>query len=108
MRQPIPRRALLAAPFISLATAHAQGSFPERPIRLIIPWPPGASADVFLRTVAEQAGKRLDQLILPENRPGANATLGAVALKDARPDGYSLAQIHTGVLRAALMAQRPS
>jgi tripartite-type tricarboxylate transporter receptor subunit TctC len=108
MRQPIPRRALLAAPFVSLATAHAQGSFPERPIRLIIPWPPGASADVFLRTIAEQAGKRLGQLVLPENRPGANATLGAVALKDARPDGYTLAQVHTGVLRAALMAERPT
>jgi tripartite-type tricarboxylate transporter receptor subunit TctC len=84
------------------------GSFPERAIRLIIPWPPGASADVFLRTIAEQAGKRLGQLVVPENRPGANAALGAVALKDARPDGYTLAQVHTGVLRAALTAERQS
>lgn len=94
--------ALLARP------ALAQGSFPERPIRLLIPWPPGASADVFLRALAEQAGRRLGQLVLPENRPGASGTLGAAALKDARPDGYTLAQIHTGVFRAALATDRPT
>jgi len=94
--------ALLAGP------ARAQGAWPERPIRLYIPWPPGASADVFLRALADQAGRRLGQLVVPENRPGASGSLGAAALKDARPDGYTLAQIHTGVFRAALAAERPT
>lgn len=106
----VPRRALLAgltaAPLLA-RPLRAEG-FPEKPIRLVIPWPPGASAEVFLRSIADQAGKRLGQPVVPENRPGANATLGAVALKEARPDGYTIAQIHTGVFRAAWVADRPS
>ena len=102
----LARRTLLASPLLSLP-AYAQG-FPERSIRLIIPWPAGASADIFLRTVADLAGKRLGQPVVPENRPGASATLGAVLLKDAKPDGYTLAQIHSGVVRAQLMADKPS
>lgn len=94
----------MAAP----AIARAQGDFPNRPIRLVIPWPPGASADAFLRTIADQAGKRLGQNVVPDNKPGANGTFGAIALKDAKPDGYTLAQIHTGVVRAQLMAEPPA
>jgi tripartite-type tricarboxylate transporter receptor subunit TctC len=111
MRQPIiARRALLGTLLATpaLVPALAQGGFPDRPIRLVIPWPPGASADIFLRTIADQAGKRLGQQVIPETKPGANATLGAVAIKDARPDGYTLAQIHTGVFRAAWATDRPS
>jgi tripartite-type tricarboxylate transporter receptor subunit TctC len=104
----LPRRTLLLSALAAPSVARAQADFPSRTIRLIIPWPPGASADAFLRTIADQAGKRLGQAMVPDNRPGANATLGAVALKDAKPDGYTLAQIHTGVFRAALMADQPS
>jgi len=105
------RRALLATSLLatpSLATPALAQGFPERGMRLIIPWPPGAAADIFLRTVADLAGKRLGQPMVPENRPGASASLGAVALKDARPDGYTLSQAHAGVLRAALVADRPA
>jgi tripartite-type tricarboxylate transporter receptor subunit TctC len=108
-RTGVARRAVLFAPALLPARlSSAQGSFPDRPIRLLIPWPPGASADVFLRAIAEQAGRRLGQPVVPENRPGASGSLGAAALKDARPDGYLLAQIHTGVHRAALAAERPT
>ena len=107
MQPSLPRRMILAAGLASPAIARAQGSWPDRPIKLIIPWPPGASADVFLRSIADQAGKRLGQTVLPENRPGANGSLGGGVLKDARPDGYTLAQIHTGVFRAAMTAERP-
>jgi tripartite-type tricarboxylate transporter receptor subunit TctC len=103
------RRTLLAAPAMLAAPGlRAQGSFPDRPIRLLIPWPPGASADVFLRAVAEAAGRRLGQPVVPENRPGASGTLGAAALKDARPDGYTLAQLFSGVHRFVLASERPS
>lgn len=102
----LARRSLLGS--LLAAPALAQGSFPDRPIRLVIPWPPGASADVFLRTIADQASKRLGVQVVPETKPGANATLGAVAIKDARPDGYTIAQIHTGVFRAAWATDKPS
>src|SRR5882762_4080267 len=95
---------ILGAP----AVAQAQGDFPNRAIKLVIPWPPGASADAFLRTIADQAGKRLGQTVVPDNKPGANGSLGAVVLKDSKPDGYTLAQVHTGVVRAQLMAERPA
>ena len=65
-----------------------------------------ASADAFLRVIAEQTGRRLGQSMIPDNKPGANASLSGVALKDAKPDGYTLGQIHTGTFRAAMMADK--
>ncbi|HEY4168598.1 MAG TPA: tripartite tricarboxylate transporter substrate binding protein [Reyranella sp.] len=98
----------LAAPAIAPGITRAEGDYPNRTIRLVIPWPPGASADAFLRIMAEQAGKRLGQSMVPDNKPGANGSLSGVALKDARPDGYTLGQIHTGTFRAALMTDKPA
>jgi tripartite-type tricarboxylate transporter receptor subunit TctC len=106
--RPVTRRTVLASALVAPAVARAQGDFPNRTIRLVIPWPPGASADAFLRTIADQAGKRLGQTVVPDNKPGANGSLGAVVLKDSRPDGYVLAQIHTGVVRAQLMTDQPA
>lgn len=113
MRHPLSRRTVLlsalATPsIVAPSIVRAQANWPERTIRLVIPWPPGASADAFLRVIAEQAGKRLGQSVVPDNKPGANGSLSAVALKDARPDGYTLGQIHTGSFRAALMAEKPA
>lgn len=97
----------LAAPAIARSpAAHADGEWPQHTIRLVIPWPPGASADAFLRVIADQTGKRLGQSVVPDNKPGANASLSAVALKDAKPDGYTLGQVHTGTFRAAMMADK--
>ena len=106
--RPVTRRTVLASALAVPAVARAQGDFPNRTIRLVIPWPPGASADAFLRTIADQAGKRLGQTVVPDNKPGANGSLGAVVLKDSKPDGYVLAQIHTGVVRAQLMTDQPA
>src|SRR6185312_6288710 len=101
------RRAVLVSALAAPAIARAQADYPNHTIRLVIPWPPGASADAFLRIMAEQSGKRLGQSMVPDNKPGANASLSGVALKDAKPDGYTLGQIHTGTFRAALMADKP-
>ena len=107
MRQLTRRTALLSA-LAAPALARAEGDYPNRTIRLVIPWPPGASADAFLRIMAEQTGKRLGQSMVPDNKPGANGSLSGVALKDARPGGYTLGQIHTGTFRAALMTDKPA
>ena len=104
----LPRRAVLLAALAAPASTRAQSDYPNRTIRLVIPWPPGASADAFLRMIAEQTGKRLGQSMVPDNKPGANGSLSGVALKDAKPDGYTLGQIHTGTVRAQLMAEQPS
>src|SRR5690349_16224032 len=65
----VTRRTVLASALAAPAIARAQGDFPNRPIKLVIPWPPGASADAFLRTIADQAGKRLGQTVVPDNKP---------------------------------------
>src|SRR5260221_7963252 len=81
----------MAAPVLGApAIVRAQGDYPNRPIKLVIPWPPGASADAFLRTIADQAGKRLGQTVVPDNKPGANRSMGAVVLKDSKPHGHTL------------------
>ena len=84
----------LAAPAIIRAQA-----FPARPIKYICPWPAGGSTDIVMRAFAESAGKALGQTMLVENKPGAGGTLGAIELVNARPDGYTLAQLPQGVFR---------
>ena len=87
-----------AAAAVFNAPAHAQ-AFPARPLTLYCPWPAGGTTDIVMRTFAESAARGLGQPVLIENRPGAGGTLGAVALTQARPDGYTLSQIPLGVFR---------
>ncbi|NKC31331.1 tripartite tricarboxylate transporter substrate binding protein [Falsiroseomonas selenitidurans] len=108
--QRITRRAALAAglalPALGLP-ASAQARFPDRPIRLIIPWTPGGPADGGFRILAELVGQKLGQSVIVENKPGAAGILGAMALKEARPDGTTISQMHMGVVRQMLLNPRP-
>ncbi|HYF21158.1 MAG TPA: tripartite tricarboxylate transporter substrate binding protein [Ramlibacter sp.] len=103
------RRDLLAAcaGTAMAGAAWAQGTYPTRPITLICPWPPGGGADVQLRMLAKLMSAQLGQNVVVENRPGATGSLGAVALMQAKPDGYTLAQSHNGVLRQPFIAPTP-
>ena len=89
----IRRRTLLlgAAGTLGLAVnaATAQDKYPSRPIRLIVPFPPGGPADVMGRLVAQQLSTTVGQVIV-ENRPGAGGTLAGKAVATAEPDGYTL------------------
>jgi tripartite-type tricarboxylate transporter receptor subunit TctC len=89
----LQRRTLLlgAASILGLAVnaATAQDKYPSRPIRLIVPFPPGGPADVMGRLVAQQLSTTVGQVIV-ENRPGAGGTLGGKAVATAEPDGYTL------------------
>jgi tripartite-type tricarboxylate transporter receptor subunit TctC len=107
---PTPRRALLAAggALAAPGLASAQGRFPERPIRLIVPWPPGGSADAQLRSLADGASRLLGQPVVTENRGGAGGTLHALTLaRETRPDGYTLGQMHLSVIRRPFLVANP-
>lgn len=80
------------------AASYAQ-PFPSKPVTLIVPWPPGGSTDICMRALAEAATKYLGQPVIVENRPGAAGTLGAGALVNAKPDGYTITQVPITVFR---------
>ena len=71
-------------------SAQAQADYPNKPIRLIIGFPPGGSTDIVGRIVAQKLGERLGQTIVVENRAGAGGTIGAELAAKAAPDGYTL------------------
>ncbi len=81
----------------------AQG-FPERPITLIVAYPPGGATDVAMRAFAEAAAKVFGRRLVVENRPGATGTLAATYVaRNARSDGYTVAQFPSTVLRVPHM-----
>ncbi|WP_431302503.1 Bug family tripartite tricarboxylate transporter substrate binding protein [Sediminicoccus sp. BL-A-41-H5] len=89
------RRALLLTPLA--APALAQGEWrPDRPLRIIVPFPAGGSADVQSRLIAEPLAQALGQPVVIENRPGAGGTIGATEAARAAPDGLTLFMATTG------------
>jgi tripartite-type tricarboxylate transporter receptor subunit TctC len=92
--------ALIAAPALVSPWARAQDKFPSRPISLICPWPPGGSSDAAVRAIGESLGRALGgATVTIDNKPGAGGTLGATALLNAKPDGYTLTQLPLGIYR---------
>jgi tripartite-type tricarboxylate transporter receptor subunit TctC len=89
---PKQRFALLGAiaVLLALTAPAAADDYPSRPVRLIIPFPPGGSNDVVGRMVATQLGERLGKQIIVDNRGGAGGTIGTEAASRAAPDGYTL------------------
>ncbi len=90
------RRAILAATVAAAsgalaAPAIAQGTdWPSRPVRTIVPWPPGGSTDILVRIYCERLQALLGQSFVVENRPGAGGNIGIDATAKAAPDGYTL------------------
>ena len=68
----------------------ALAAYPEKPVRIIVPFVPGGSSDITARTIAPGMEKVLGQTVIVENKPGANGAIAAQALKNAKPDGYTL------------------
>ena len=87
-----------AAASLFPALARAQ-SYPTHTIKYICRWTAGGSTDVVMRALAESAGKIFHQTVIVENKPGAGGMLGAIELVNAKPDGYTLAQIPVGAFR---------
>jgi tripartite-type tricarboxylate transporter receptor subunit TctC len=85
------RIVLAAVVGASLAGATAKGQpYPNRPIRLIIPFPPGGATDVIARAIGTPLGERLGQSVVVDNRPGSNGNIAAELAARSKPDGYTL------------------
>jgi tripartite-type tricarboxylate transporter receptor subunit TctC len=89
--------ALAVAPFV------AEAQYPSKPVRLIIPFPPGGTTDIIGRIVADKIGSALGQPLVVENRGGAGGAIGATEVAKASPDGYVL-----GMATVSTMAVNPA
>src|SRR5258708_3153472 len=86
------REFLAATPSViglGLTPAAAQ-TYPDKPIKMIVPYTPGSPVDVLCRVVTQQLSVRLGQTIVLDNRPGAGTTIGTKIAADSPPDGYTL------------------
>ena len=101
---------VVAATFLMLGatTAHAQ-TYPAKPVRFIVPFAAGGSADIVARIIAPKLGEQLGQTIVIDNRPGASAIIGVEAGAKAPPDGYTvtLGGFSSHVINAFLFPKLP-
>ena len=74
----------------------AAGAFPNRPLRMVIPWPPGQATDLAARVLAQKLGELLGQPVVVENRAGAGGMIGTDTVAKAAPDGYTLLAASSG------------
>lgn len=102
------RKALSLALAAAAAPAFvgAQAGFPDKPIRLVVPYPPGGQSDITARLLSDKLGAVLGQPVVVENRGGANGSIGAAFLAKAPADGYTLGLVAAShVLNGALIPQ---
>lgn len=85
----------LAAPAIG-SYAHAASEWPARPIRIVVPFPPGATPDIMARLLGDQLSKQLGQSVVVENKPGGSGIIALGAVQNSAPDGYTVMLADTG------------
>jgi len=90
VRKGVPYAACLAAALVYMTAAHAQPAYPQKPIRLVVPFPPGGGTDILARLFGQKMSETLGQQIIIDNRGGAGGTLGTDIAAKAAPDGYTL------------------
>lgn len=86
----LKRRTWCALALISAFTAVQAQGFPERPISIVVPFPPGGTTDILARQIAEKMTRDLKTTVIVENRPGAGGNTGAELVARAKPDGYTV------------------
>ena len=85
------KRILFVAALLAFAsTAYAQQTYPNRPLRMIVPWPPGQATDLVGRVMAQKLSEVLGQQVVVDNRAGAGGMIGTDVAAKATPDGYTL------------------
>ena len=85
-----PVRAWAVAALMAVACAALAQSYPSRPVRVIVPYPPGDAADILARLIGPKVSERLGQPMVVENRPGASGQIGMEVLKNSAADGYTI------------------
>jgi len=99
---------LLALALVGAASANAQDKWPVKPVRIIVPFTPGAASDVLGRIVGIRLGEIWGQQLVVDNRPGAGGLIGSELTRSAAPDGYTLAMVGQPHLTNVLMrAEKP-
>ena len=98
------KRAVLLAALLTAASAGAQ-SWPAKPVRFIVPFPPGGSTDVAARTVAERLTRSFGQQVVVDNRGGGGGAIGTVEAARAAPDGYTLLFVADPVITLHLVVR---
>lgn len=96
----IQRRQVLIATAAAVAAPAtlAQAGWPSKPIRIVVPYPPGGSSDIIARSISTLLGESLKQSVVVENKAGANGNLGADFVAKSAPDGHTLLLCDTGAL----------
>jgi tripartite-type tricarboxylate transporter receptor subunit TctC len=82
--------AMLFATVMALACAPAFADYPAKPVKIVVPYPPGGTSDILARFIGAQLGTKLKQSFIIENRAGASGAIGSQAVANAAPDGYTL------------------
>lgn len=108
LTRPLTRREWLAGAAALAAAGSARAAYPERPLRIIVPWAPGGSTDAIARALAQAMGDTLRQTVIVDNKPGASGQIGTDAAAKATPDGYTLAIVELPhAIAPAVIAKLP-
>ena len=97
---------VLMAALACASTAIAQQQYPNRPLRIVIPWPPGQATDLAGRLVALKLTEQIGQQVVPDNRPGAGGAIGTDVAAKATPDGYTLLAASSGPVTISPLLQK--
>ena len=97
--------ALLLAPLVALAQPASK--YPTRPIRVLVPAPPGSGSDVMTRAITQRLSERLGQSVVADNRPGAAGIIALETLLTATPDGYTLSTLSAQNVTSNLLRPKP-